>query len=138
MNAPPRARLDLTWTPQDLAALLLLCAVLAAATVWRSNEQTVFAEGTPPADPARVEAAAEKINPNDATIASLRRLPGIGPRLAAAIVAHRGAHRAEPFRHAEDLAAAKGIGSRTAQRLAPWLSLPRRTAQQTTSPRHDL
>jgi competence ComEA-like helix-hairpin-helix protein len=65
----------------------------------------------PPALPPQV------ISINHATQAELERLPHIGPKTAAAIVAHRQTHG--PFVTAEDLTAVKGIGQRTVDRLRP-------------------
>jgi len=68
----------------------------------------------------------EKINPNDATIASLVRLPGIGISRAEAIVAYRqnvgtkeGKNKA--FRNCNDLQKVKGIGPKTVQNISQWL-----------------
>lgn len=49
--------------------------------------------------------------------ADLEALPGIGPALAAAIVAER--ERAGDFATVSDLSRVRGIGPRTAARLAP-------------------
>jgi competence protein ComEA len=63
----------------------------------------------------------EQIDPNRATIDELTRLPGVGPALAARIVAER--ERA-PFASAADLRRVAGIGATLAIRLAPHLTLP--------------
>ncbi|MDX1577599.1 MAG: ComEA family DNA-binding protein [Gemmatimonadota bacterium] len=63
-------------------------------------------------------AARERIDPNTAPVEELRRLPGVGPRLAEAIVGER-ARR--PFRSPDDLTRVPGIGEVTARRLAPRL-----------------
>lgn len=52
---------------------------------------------------------------NTADTAALRTLPGIGPALAARIVAYRDS--AGPFRDLEELAAVRGIGPATVERL---------------------
>ena len=64
----------------------------------------------------------EQINPNDAPLASLVRLPGIGIGKANAIVAYRensgrknGDSRA--FRDCDDLQKVKGIGPKTAEKI---------------------
>ena len=64
----------------------------------------------------------EKINPNDAPMASLVRLPGIGISRAGAIVAYRenfaGQNNGTPaFQTIDDLQKVKGIGPKTAQNI---------------------
>ena len=67
-----------------------------------------------------------EINPNDAPIASLVRLPGIGIGRAEAIVAYREDFSKEDsdnraFRNCDDLQKIKGIGPKTAQNISKWL-----------------
>ncbi len=57
---------------------------------------------------------------NLAPAESLTALPGVGPVLASRIVAER--TRGGPFRDADDLVRVRGIGPRTAARLAPLLT----------------
>jgi hypothetical protein len=59
------------------------------------------------------------INPNQASIGSLVRLPGIGPVRARAIGKAR---QRVSFHQLSDLSQIKGIGPVTAQRLEPWLT----------------
>lgn len=66
-------------------------------------------------------AADEKLDPNRAPEVELRRLPGVGPVLARALVEHR---RAMPFRRRDDLLGVRGIGPATLRRIAPHLDLP--------------
>lgn len=61
-------------------------------------------------------AADGRIDVNRAGAAELEALPGIGPALAARIVAHRGSQG--PFRQAGDLLAVPGIGEKTLARFA--------------------
>ncbi|MFM2153978.1 MAG: hypothetical protein RL199_2413 [Pseudomonadota bacterium] len=61
-------------------------------------------------------AASQAIDLNRATAAELEALPGIGPALAAAIVAHR------PYKGVEDLRGVKGIGKKLLERLRPRLT----------------
>ncbi len=63
-------------------------------------------------------ASGERIDPNAAAGEELRRLPGVGPALATAILRER--ERA-PFAEASDLQRVPGIGEATARRLAPHL-----------------
>ncbi|UCC23707.1 MAG: helix-hairpin-helix domain-containing protein [Planctomycetota bacterium] len=64
------------------------------------------------------------INPNDAPLASLVRLPGIGDVKAAAIVAYRenfGSADNPTFLSCDDLQKVHGIGPKTAQNICQWL-----------------
>jgi competence ComEA-like helix-hairpin-helix protein len=68
----------------------------------------------------------ERINPNDAPIASLVRLPGIGIGRAEAIVACREDlikedSNGRAFRSSDDLQKVKGIGPKTVQNISEWL-----------------
>ena len=65
-----------------------------------------------------------KINPNTASWSSLARLPGIGPVRANDIVAYRDGHRRESvaFGSSDDLAKVKGIGPRTVEQIANYLT----------------
>jgi competence protein ComEA len=70
--------------------------------------------------PARVRASAEDpVLLNSATEADLRRLPGIGPKRAEAILALRA--RLGRFHAVEDLLKVKGLGRATLKRLRPLL-----------------
>lgn len=66
-------------------------------------------------------AADEKLDPNRAPEVELRRLPGVGPVRARALLEHR---RAAPFRRKDDLLEVRGIGPATLRRIAPHLDLP--------------
>ncbi|MEQ9568764.1 MAG: helix-hairpin-helix domain-containing protein, partial [Longimicrobiales bacterium] len=61
----------------------------------------------------------ERIDANRAPEAELDRLPGVGPAVAAAWVAHRESHGG--FAGPDDLTAIRGVGPATAARLAPLL-----------------
>jgi len=68
-----------------------------------------------------------RINPNDAPVASLVRLPGIGVGRAGAIVAYRENFsgkdsRSPAFRNCDDLQKVRGIGPKTAQNISQWLT----------------
>ena len=67
-----------------------------------------------------------RINPNDAPIESLIRLPGLGPGRAGAIVAYRDnfnkKNTGEPaFQDCSDLQIVKGIGPKTVQNISELL-----------------
>ncbi len=61
------------------------------------------------------------IDINRATQDDLVALPGIGPSLAARILAYR--HDHGPFRSPQDLAKVKGIGSKKMSRLLPYCTI---------------
>ena len=67
-----------------------------------------------------------QINPNDAPLASLVRLPGIGIVKADAIVAYRDnfskQNSGKPaFQNCDDLQKVKGIGPKTVENISEWL-----------------
>ena len=68
----------------------------------------------------------ERVNPNEASVASLMRLPQVGASRARAIVTHREraglqAGRPPAFKTADDLQQIKGIGPAIVEDLRPWL-----------------
>lgn len=73
----------------------------------------------------------DKINPNDAPVASLARLPSVGLIRAEAIIAYRESFRekgsdprpsrGQPFKDCNDLQKVKGIGPKTAKNISKWL-----------------
>lgn len=67
-----------------------------------------------------------QINPSNAPLGSLVRLPGIGIVRAAAIVSYRKSLAqqdctASAFRNCDDLQKVKGIGPKTVQNICKWL-----------------
>lgn len=69
------------------------------------------------AERGRAAPAGGPVDVNRATAAQLESLPGIGPALAARILAHR--ERNGPFRSPEELGEVPGIGAAKLQRLRP-------------------
>jgi competence protein ComEA len=67
-----------------------------------------------------------RINPNDATVESLVRLPGLGLGRAGAIVAYREGvcreGRYPAFENLEDLRRIRGIGPKTVQSISEWIT----------------
>jgi len=125
MTAPTDRRVRVGfWLGGDCIALAVLagvwCAGLALACVGRVEL----------GDPIRVDAARvvrvrERIDPNTASVASLRRVRSIGAVKARAIVAFRQqAGGRIVFRRGEDLTAVKGIGPGTVRQAAGALSWP--------------
>lgn len=97
-----------------IALLLCLCWLLAGAVPWPAY--SVEVDSCPP-----VEVDSAPLNLNQATVAELDRLPGIGPALAGRIVAWREEHG--DFESLEQLGEVRGIGARTLARLRPRLTL---------------
>ena len=68
-----------------------------------------------------VSPARELIDINSATAKEFERLPRIGPQLAGRIVAYREENGA--FKRIDDITKVKGIGSKTLERLRPYLTM---------------
>jgi len=124
MSPPALRRYDASWQRRNVLALVAACTLAGGWLAGRSWARRLAVGPQPATDSARVEEAAEKINPNTASVASLQRLPGIGPARAQAIVDYRRAHGPEAFRRLGDLQRVEGIGPVTPQRIAPYLDLP--------------
>ena len=67
-----------------------------------------------------------RLNPNDAPVESLVRLPGIGPGKAGAIVAYRKGFaerqgQGQAFQNCDDLQKVRGIGPKTAKNISELL-----------------
>ncbi len=104
---------DTGWDPPDDPE----SSGTAAGDLRTAVEEAVLREeraGTP-------LAAGERIDPNFADETELRRLPGIGPAKASAIVRDR--REKGPFIALEDLERVAGLGEKTVERLAPHLAL---------------
>ena len=69
--------------------------------------------------PARDENDRGRVDLNQCSFEDLLRLPGIGPKKAKAILQER---ERRPFRSIHDLRRVKGIGAKTVQRLAPFVT----------------
>lgn len=68
---------------------------------------------------ADVVAQEDRIDLNTAGLNELQGLPGIGPKLAAAIIKSREVDG--PFHEASDLLRVKGIGSKKLEKITPYL-----------------
>ncbi len=80
----------------------------------------------------------DTINPNDASPASLSRLPSVGPGRAREIVSYRTrlrerADQGPAFSSADDLERIPGIGPATVAAVRPWLSFDSRPAGRVDS-----
>jgi competence ComEA-like helix-hairpin-helix protein len=74
----------------------------------------------PPGAQLRALRDGRPIDVNRASAAELELLPGVGPSLARRLVEAR--ERAGGFRRAADLRAVRGIGAKTLEKLAPFLT----------------
>jgi competence protein ComEA len=103
------------------AAAMCLCAVAGLALLAKTNGISR------PEVPIEIDS---RVNPNDASTASLARLPGIGQARARAIVSYRSQFPRRQNRPAflcpEDLQVIPGIGPATTEAIRPWLSFSQR------------
>ena len=117
MNGPGRSIL---WQRSDRSALVVLLGVWGIYLIYLSATHTAQIGCPPTIDSAKVKLVREKISPNTAPPASLRRLPMIGPVKAEAIVAYRQA--GHTFEFAKDLKNVRGIGPATIERIKKHLT----------------
>ncbi len=131
MALPAKVKLDVTWRRGNLLALMVLCAASAGGLAWAGLSGRAPLPEIVPVDRANVAAARERIDPNTATAASLRRLHGIGPSHTQAIIDYRTAFTAAQsrpaFRRPEDLDNVHGLGPATIQRFQDQLTFPATT-----------
>jgi competence ComEA-like helix-hairpin-helix protein len=111
-DGPAEAFADLPGVSDDDVARLA-----PAGTAGRSRPPGRIARWAERAPRAIVAAPPSPVNVNRASAEALEALPGIGPALAARIVAYREAHG--PFRDVGDLDAVSGIGPATLDRILP-------------------
>lgn len=102
----------------------MLCVLSAAVLAEASLNGRTYVAASVPVNRQKVAAASEKIDPNLASAASLRRLHPLGPVRVQALVDYRAAHGPRAFSTAADLAKVYGIGPATVDRLREYLSLP--------------
>lgn len=94
--------------------LILVTLMLAVSAV-------ALAEETAPS----ANAPAGVVNINTADAAQLALLPRVGEKAAQRIIEYRTQHG--PFKKTSDLMQVKGIGAKTFERLAPYISLSGQT-----------
>ena len=118
MTRTHRIRYDFTWRRNNVAGLVVM-SILAWSLMLALGHvgDSISTDPAIPVAPLRVAAATERIDPNTASVASLRRLGGMGRVRAEAIVAYRCAHGSRPFECVLDLTKVNGIGGVTAQRI---------------------
>ncbi len=107
------------FTANERTTLSVLGAIVLAGmgVLWWQRQQPpsfdVTQDGVLPAQAAAWDArlsSARAVDVNTADAAELERLPGVGPALAARIVAYRNAHG--PFASPEELTRVAGIGEK--------------------------
>lgn len=95
----------------------------ALATIETPASPEPIASNPPETQPPQAQPQApdqpadSRLNLNEATIAQLEQLPGIGPSKAKAIAAYRDQHGG--FRKVEELLNVKGIGPKIFEKLSP-------------------
>jgi competence protein ComEA len=104
---------------QSLGFLVGLCACVIAGTLFAAAALHRRID-------SRQSPSVARINPNNASVYSLARLPGIGASRARAIAEFRDRRKTREgcgpvFQCAEDLAQVKGIGRATIETIRPWL-----------------
>ena len=97
-----------------IVMVLLLFGLATSSGLCHESSPTTRGEVAAPTAPNPVDL-------NAASPEQLDTLPGIGPALAARIVAYRDEHG--PFTEVEQLNKVKGIGARTLEKLRPLLVL---------------
>jgi competence protein ComEA len=100
------ARVNPPLFPSDTSAYATLIPEAEAAVALEARRRTPLAPG-------------EVLDPNTAPPEELARLPGVGPALAARVVADR--ESSGPFRSVDELTRVAGIGPSTLERMAPFL-----------------
>jgi DNA uptake protein ComE-like DNA-binding protein len=137
MSPSARPAVSLLWRRGDLAALLALLVVWAVVLSWQAVHRSADLAEPPAVEEKWVEAASERIDPNTASVASLRRLPQVGPVRAEAIVRYRQtASRPDraAFVYLEDLQNVPHMDHNAVLRMESFISLPRRGGEAATKP----
>jgi DNA uptake protein ComE-like DNA-binding protein len=119
----------LPWTARQRVPLALILAAVLAILGIQHLYNPAHVGKTLPLEGPRAAELADRLDPNLADEPALAALPGIGPSLAARIVAEREKFVAEnPGRRAyenlDDLKRVKGIGDATVRTLDPHLAFP--------------
>ncbi len=114
--------------------LALLVAGLIVAAWLRISRPVVLGPSSEAV--GRFETGLEmRIDLNEATVAELTLLPGVGPRLAQRIREDRAAHG--PFGTVDDLARVSGVGRGIVERIRPYAAAwPQVGSAQVGSERH--
>ena len=102
---------------QRAATAVLLLSIAWLAFNASVQSRSIEALANDPAGPAHCAEVSLRIDINSASAAELGLLPGVGPRLAERIIAHR--NQFGPFETIEQLDNVLGIGPRTVDRARP-------------------
>ncbi|WP_420456180.1 ComEA family DNA-binding protein [Rubrivirga sp.] len=124
---------DFSYEPDRLLDLPLYVALvdvvkdqLSVAVLPRARVERPLAVADAPASVLPVQATSPSlIDVNTASAEMLDTVPGIGPAIAGRILAFRAQNG--PFRSVADLEQVRGIGPRTLERMAPYLTAGRPT-----------
>jgi len=130
-----RSNSKVFWSRTDCKALLVLLIIWCIILVYRFTIRDVELSARLGRNYTRVRLVNEKIDPNTASVASLRRLPMIGPAKAKQIVSYRQKHQREKwpvFGCPEDLQKVQGIGPEIVKRISRYLRFPPRQGILTT------
>jgi competence ComEA-like helix-hairpin-helix protein len=106
---------------QSFAFVISICAAVVFSCIFISNLPSF--EQASKERKIRID---NRINPNNASMASMARLPGIGPVRAEAIIKYRDNFcgkdgDSQAFRLPDDLQKVNGIGPKTVQNISEWL-----------------
>lgn len=113
-------------SPTHHRAVALVLAFVASLTVARFGVAPPTVTRASDA-PTVVDAGPLRVDPNRDDARRLEALPGVGPRVAARILAAR---TVRPFTGPDDLLRVRGIGPRTLARLRPYLVFPGATGRE--------
>lgn len=125
----PKSSPEFGWSLPQRRALIVLLSVLLVALSVRYACNRRYVSDPQPAQPARYNELASRLDPNTATWQELAAIPSLGEKRAKDLVAFRDrARQADPgavvFHSSIDLTQVKGIGVSTAQNIQPYLIFP--------------
>ena len=130
-----RAGRHLSFDVPQRRALVFLLTLLIGYGVYRRWTNPAYIDAPQPVVGDRANELADKLDPNTATAADLSALPGVGDKMAAAIVVRRERVRdrdGDPvaFKSIDDLLYVPRIGTAMVEQLRPFLTFP--TGRPTT------
>lgn len=111
---------DRFFTPKEQALILCVAVSIVAGAlclIWFGKDASPRTSGN------RTSSEGYAIDINTASVSELESLPGIGPKLAAAIVRYRSA---APFRSIEDLGRVPGVGPKKLEVIRSHVTVSKR------------